>query len=294
MLTLCTIPRAFTGHTGIIQRNAIRSWRRLPCNSEILLFGNDPGVPEMAEEVGGSNRSIRCNEYGTPLLNDLFEQAHIEGKHDYICYVNTDIILLEDFFLAVQLAAKKFREFLMIGRRWNLDLTQEIQFAEGWQDRLREDAMRRGELFGLHGVDYFVFPRKVDFEFPPFSVGRPNWDNWFLYRARSLRMPLIDATDDVLAIHQNHDYKHVAKRIGPANDGPEGDINLKLAGGEDHIFGLDDATHRLSNKRIQRILTRNSLKMMRLRLPVLYPSLMPIIRPVRAILGGLRKLGLKV
>jgi len=37
MLTLFTIPKAFQGHTGVIQRNAIRSWTLLRPECEIIL-----------------------------------------------------------------------------------------------------------------------------------------------------------------------------------------------------------------------------------------------------------------
>ena len=39
-LLLFAIPKPFVGHTGLIQRNAIRSWTHLRPKREILLFGN--------------------------------------------------------------------------------------------------------------------------------------------------------------------------------------------------------------------------------------------------------------
>ena len=39
-LTIFAMPKAFSGHTGMIQNNAIRSWARLDPKPEILLFGD--------------------------------------------------------------------------------------------------------------------------------------------------------------------------------------------------------------------------------------------------------------
>ena len=52
MLTLFTIPKAFEGHSGVIQRNAIKSWTLLQPQCEIILMGDDEGTGEAAAEMG--------------------------------------------------------------------------------------------------------------------------------------------------------------------------------------------------------------------------------------------------
>ena len=51
MLTLFTIPKAFQGHTGIIQRNAIKSWTLLDPGCQVILVGDDDGTDKAAEEL---------------------------------------------------------------------------------------------------------------------------------------------------------------------------------------------------------------------------------------------------
>ena len=46
-------------------------------------------------------------------------------------------------------------------------------------------------------------------EIPQFALGRWYWDQWLVYRARRLGGALIDASACVMAIHQNHDYRHI-------------------------------------------------------------------------------------
>ena len=72
-----------------------------------------------------------------------------------------------------------------------------------------------------------------------------------LYRARRERIPLIDASEVVTAVHQNHDYSHL-----PGNQPhyrlPESETNVRLAGGRAAIFTLDDADWRLTPTAIVR------------------------------------------
>ena len=43
---------------------------------------------------------------------------------------------------------------------------------------------------------------------PEFVIGRPGWDNWLLWYPLSERVPVVDASDAVVAVHQNHDYAY--------------------------------------------------------------------------------------
>ena len=45
-------------------------------------------------------------------------------------------------------------------------------------------------------------------EFPPLAIGRLAWDNWLVFWALAWKMDVINASDFILAIHQNHDYSH--------------------------------------------------------------------------------------
>ena len=94
MLTIFALPKPFKGHFGLIQRNAISQWARLRPRPEIILFGNEEGTAEIAQEFGLRHVSeIRRNQYGTPLLSDLFEKAQTLAGCNTLCYVNADIML---------------------------------------------------------------------------------------------------------------------------------------------------------------------------------------------------------
>lgn len=241
MFTIFAIPKPFHEHTAIIQRNAIRSWMLLRPACEIILFGDDEGTAETAEEFGVQYiPEIARNEYGTPLLNDLFDQAQHLARYDLLCYVNADIVLLSDFMRAVERVARRKRCFLMVGQRWDVDVRQPLDFGSLWEERLRISVAQGGQLHRWTGIDYFVFPRGLWGEMPPFAIGRTAWDNWLIYRARSQKAAVVDASRVVMAIHQNHDWSHIAGGKHEAWKGPEARRNRDLAG--EGLCTLLDAT----------------------------------------------------
>lgn len=254
MLTIFTVPKPFVGHIGRIQRNAIGSWAQLLPACQIVLCGDEPGTTEVAAEFGAESiPDVSRNEFGTPLLSSVFHAAEERSRCGLLCYVNADIILLSDFVTAVSRVAGAKRRFLMAGQRYDLDVTEEILFQEDhWQEALRRRVEDTGALYPLDGIDYFVFPRGTIGPLPAFAVGRPGWDNWMIYRARKLRVPVVDATASVLVVHQNHDHDHVKRATGTRWEGPEADGNRLLMGSGDFLFTLTDATDRLTARGIER------------------------------------------
>ena len=83
-----------------------------------------------------------------------------------------------------------------------------------------------GTLHDFSGIDYFVYPRGMFGEIPQFALGRWYWDNWLVYRARRLGGALIDASACVMAIHQNHDYRHIVDLESKGESGTRAVSNL--------------------------------------------------------------------
>lgn len=240
MITLFTIPRAFAGESALPQRNALRSWRRLLPQGEIVLFGDDPGVREAAAEFGVRHEpSIAKNEYGTPLVADAFAQAGRTGAGRLLAFVNADIVLDDDFLSAA--ARLPDGPFLAAGSRIDLDVGEAVDLDSGeGRERFRRDVASRGVPHPPQGSDWFLFPKGALPALPPFAVGRPGWDTWLIGFARAAGLPVIDASAAVTAVHQNHGYGHVA----PGSR--ETERHLELAGGRSLYFVLDDATQLLT------------------------------------------------
>jgi hypothetical protein len=257
MITFFTIPKAFKGLSDIIQRNAIRSWVLLP-GSEVIILGDDEGTAEVAKELGVKHiPGIERSEYGTPLLSAAFAKATEAAGNDILCYANADIILLSDFMDAVNKMPQD--KFLLIGQRTNLEVKNHINFEQkDWEKNIRGQVIKDGRLEGPTGIDYFVFP-KGQYRMPPFAVGRPGWDNWFIYHTRSRGIPVIDATGTILAIHQRHDYSfHPQGRKG-IQRGVEAERNLKIAGRYWHLMDIRNSTHQLSAGGIQPVTVKRKI-----------------------------------
>ncbi len=247
MLTLFTIPKAFRDHTGVIQRNAIRSWTLLGQDIRVMLCGEDEGTAQVAAELGVEHVArVARNQYGTPLLNDLFDQARTRADCTHLCYVNADIILMSDFAVAARRALRAKKRLLMVGQRTDLDQREAIDFAGEWEGALRADVASRGVLHRPTGIDYFLYHRDIWGRLPPFAIGRFSWDNWLIHRARQVQVPVIDATPCVMAVHQNHDYHHARGGARGARHGPEARENFRLAGGRELSLTIWDSTHVLT------------------------------------------------
>jgi hypothetical protein len=91
-------------------------------------------------------------------------------------------------------------------------------------------------------IDYFVFTRGLyGPDIPPLVIGRVFWDNWLLWKARNSGAPVVDASEAVIAVHQNHDYRYHPQGKAGVFHGEESGRNHELAGGWKHLQTIADA-----------------------------------------------------
>jgi hypothetical protein len=254
MITLFAIPKPMEGEFERIQENAIGSWLRLGFGVEILLFGGECGVGDFARRMGIEHiPEVARTAYGTPRVDDLFRKAEALAARPLLGYINADIILGSNFLEAVRILSNVTGSFLAVGRRWDLKVTEEIDYSrQDWEERLRLQVAERGALHAETGIDYFLYRPGFWKKIPPFAIGRTMWDNWLVLDALRRRALVIDATDDIWAVHQNHGYNHHPKGTEGVWKGPEAVENERLAGGSFRLFNIIDATHRLTGGRIER------------------------------------------
>ncbi len=256
MLTIFSIPKAFVSHAKIIQDNAIGSWTRLGSGCDIILFGDDPGVADAAERHKTRHEPFTLrSELGTPLISDVFHRMDVLAHHPIVAFVNSDIILLDDFLPAIDAVARCHEKFLIVASRFNCHIDHPFSFENGWATELRQRARSENRMYPAGGSDIFVFPRGLLLEVPPFAIGRGYWDNWLMREARRTGADLIDVTAAVTAVHQMHSYSTVSGLPAETSmdtyvyETDEGRHNLELAGGRSRLYTVFDATKIMSEDR---------------------------------------------
>lgn len=251
-VTLFTAPKPFEGHIGRIQRNALRSWKTLGEDTEIILIGDEPGAAQVASKLGLRHiQAVERNESGTPLISSIFKLAEGAAARRVMCYANADVLFLDDFLPSVAAATERFERFLLVGQRWDLRVERDLAFSAEDVFELRRKLAREGRLHPPAGSDYFVYPRGMFREIPGFALGRAGWDNWMIYAARHLGAAVVDATQGITVVHQDHDYSHLPGGQ-PHYRLPESQTNVDLAGGREAIFTLRDATWIMDGTEIRR------------------------------------------
>ena len=158
---------------------------------------------------------------------------------------------MSDFLKGINLAKDKMvgKPFFMSGRRWNLDVTENINYEDGnWEEKIKAKVKESGKLHKLSGMDYWIFSGDISFNPLPFVIGRPGMDSWLVYKFRSMKIPVIDSTDQITIIHQNHNYPSKKKPFFKI----EKENNLKLAGGFKNMMTLRDANWVLTSEGIEK------------------------------------------
>jgi len=276
MLTIFSTCKPFKGHFAIIQRNAITSWTLLRPRPEIILFGDEEGVAEICAELGLRHvPEIARNEFGTPLLNDLFEKAQRLATHNFLCYVNADIILIGDIIDAVQKTSHILNtKWVLTGRCIYMNIFEPLDFTSSLTlNNLRRVALHSGNLGPADSTDYFLFPKGLFRDLLPLAIGRQQWHAWLLWYVIHKRGGcIVDATDVIVAIHQNHPVK--------ATNSAELERNISIGGGWTKYYSLNQAEFALT----ERGLVRRRLRFW-VRSEFFWRQLLDWTRPLRHALG---------
>jgi hypothetical protein len=184
----------------------------------------------------------------------MFARAQELARHDVVCYSNCDIIFLPDLCTATRRIKSVHPQFLATVRRWNMDISSPIDFSTpSWQQDLKRKTLSAKGQQTKWFIDYFVFSRGFfENDIPPLAVGRIYWDNWLLWRACHSGKPVVNVSPVVMAVHQNHDYRHHPQGREGVYGGEEAARNLELAGGWSHLRTISDAMLILGPNRLRR------------------------------------------
>lgn len=213
-ITFVCCPKPFTKDFSDIQYNAIKSWTLLKMVNNIIICGNEEGVEDFANKMREDVPSIdikhvgkiKRTDNGTPLVNHIFKIGAKYSKK-YVCYINCDIILLNDFdqmFIDFIKAFPKQENILIVGKRWDWHNPVPINFDENWQARIKELALKDGHIHSESAIDYFLHTTTTFPLIYPFAIGKFFWDNWLVGNAfKRPEVLTLDVSESVFIIHQN-------------------------------------------------------------------------------------------
>ena len=219
MITIFSTPKNFENIFNIIQTNAIKSWRALSSDIEIIIFGDSEGSRQISKEVGAVYvPKVKSSANGVPIL-----PLH-----------------------------KKGRKFLMVGHRWDMDVNYDINFDDENNKKVFwKKADKQSVQHACTGIDYFIYRKGTFNNLPDFAIGRPGYDNWMLWHSRRRFIKLIDASSEIKIIHQNHHFNfHNIKKDPKINFEADGLSNIKLIG--ENTLNLLDTNYKLSYGRIKK------------------------------------------
>ena len=148
---------------------------------EIVLIGTNDAEEGLADIPQAKRivvlRNVARNQFGTPLLNSVFELAREHASNDVLCFVNSDVVLFPDLLRTISIAKAWRWPWLMTGRRTTVHLGEGVVGSPYWQESVRKAAASRGVLDPPDYVDYFVYGRGMFRTVPPFAIGRAAYDN---------------------------------------------------------------------------------------------------------------------
>jgi hypothetical protein len=214
----------------------------------VILFGDDEGTAEVCAELGLRHEPyVQKSKFGTKRLDSIFGRAQEMARHEVLCYANCDIVLTEEFAAALRQVMKWRARFLMVGRRWDTDITEALDFGRAdWGEKAVARAKTEGIQRFYHNIDYFAFPRGLYAQVPDLVIGRVGWDHWLVKEAANRGAAVVDVSEKVCAVHQNHDYGYHPQGMQGVWNDEEARRNLKLAGGAGGARTIEDAAFRLT------------------------------------------------
>lgn len=245
MLTIFTTCAPFEGDRARIQRNAITSWfKNIHPTPEILIMsdGRENGVKEFVNQhdINIKLIPVEYTAFGVPSLVSMFKKAKEIASNDILCYSDADDIHFQSLMNAVRdLSQSKLKEWVATGRHHDVKIDFDIDWGTLNIENIDNLVKEKGKMESASAGDYFIFPKTMDWShMPDFVAGdTPNWDTWINADVLERGIPLIDVTENVFVVHQDHE-RHWNY------DQDKSKKNVELAGTKS--VGSDMATHVLN------------------------------------------------
>lgn len=222
-----TTTKPFNDFFGFRQLNAIQSWLLLPNIEKEVIILTEENIDQLVLNLKNNDGRVtvlsdyeKSESSGIPTYRALIDVAsqRIKNADDYICQINADMILFEDFSESLNECIDSIKEisnekeldsrkFCLMGRRTRWKNPEQIDFHnENWENDLKRKTVSPSNLDEACAIDYFLCTEKTFSDMPQFFVARMKYDNWLVWNAISNNHFAIDITETAVSIHQDHSY----------------------------------------------------------------------------------------
>jgi hypothetical protein len=210
VITFLSSPKPFLGLDATNQCRAIKSWQQAVSGAEVFLYGHVQADPATTAAINCRwVTDIETTSCGLPYFNSIVTHAAKHARYDLQIFLNCDILLTSSLERVLQ-NLHSLSRFLLIGQRLDLAEAAVLHLSQPVLGQLTALAERK--LIQVHpasGMDYFIFHRGMWDELPPLIIGRGAYDNALVAYCLRRRIPVIDGTRVIVALHQFHRYRHV-------------------------------------------------------------------------------------
>jgi len=242
-------PKPFNEVTTPVQLSAIRSWTLACPGARVFLFGDLQVVRPICEREGWLYAgSLPVTERGGEILSAMFSGMTRKYPNEMLLYLNSDILLEHTFSRSLAGLEQVPGPWLASCRRWCLPAWEEGAKQGPELLKFLGSVEARGHFGPASALDLFLF-RGLDLvSMPPFRIGHAGWDNWMIYHACMLGIPVIDLSLTTRACHCRHDYSYARGNSSPKiRDGILEQENAWLLERENRRFHLGHASHEWRN-----------------------------------------------
>jgi hypothetical protein len=206
-ITFICCPKPFIEPFKDIQTNAIISWKKLKYCSRIVMCCNEEGSQEFCKEYDIIHEpNVEVNEFNTPLLHSIFKLGY-KHANKYVCFINSDIILLNDFDSTIEKIFNSnldLNNCLLVGQQWSWKKPYLIDFnKDDYKENILKEVKNDNKQNDACAIDYFVHSITTYENILPFAIGRCHFDRWLMYEALRLNRITIDMSQTIIAIHQD-------------------------------------------------------------------------------------------
>ena len=191
------------GEWGRIYGNGIRSWQQLTPAPEVIIFGQECHRAE-CDVLGIRYIEAPCDADGLPLVNKCLALVEQYASHAVKCYLCPDLILDQDFVSAANYCNHWLRGWLAIGRRYTVAIPEVVDYANGGLAAAQRVAKEQGEMEHGGVVSYLMYTHYIWQDMPDFRCNHGVYDNYMVWYALAVGLPVIDITGLAIVVHQEH------------------------------------------------------------------------------------------